>query len=41
LYGFKKAIEIALKLQKSTEILENPNYDFNQIGGVDTEFTHL
>jgi plasmid stabilization system protein ParE len=41
LYGFKKAIEIALELQKSTEILENRNYDFNQIGAVDTEFTHL
>ena len=41
MFGFKKAIEIALELQKSTEVLENPNYDFSQIGAVDTEFTHL
>jgi len=41
LYGFKKAIQIALELQKTTEILENLNYDFSQIGEVDTEFTHL
>lgn len=41
LYGFKKAIEIAFELQKSTELLENPSYDFSQIGSVDTEFMHL
>jgi len=41
LYGFKKAIEIAFELQKTTEILENPNYSFSQIGAVDTEFLHL
>ena len=40
-YGFKKAIEIATKLRKSTEILENPRYDFSKIGAVDLEFTHL
>jgi hypothetical protein len=41
LYGFKKAIEIAFELQKTTEVLENPNYDFSQIGAVDIEFAHL
>lgn len=41
LYGFEKAIEIALKIHKTTEILDNPNYDFSQIGAVDTEFLHL
>jgi hypothetical protein len=29
LYGFNKAILKALKLQKGTEILENPSYDFS------------
>lgn len=41
LYGFDKALQIALKLQKSTEILENPKYDFSEIGAIDSEFTHL
>ena len=41
LYGFDKAMQIALKLQKGTEILENPKYDFREIGSIDTEFTHL
>jgi len=41
LYGFEKAIQIALELQKSTEILENPTYDFIEIGAIDSEFTHL
>jgi plasmid stabilization system protein ParE len=41
LYGFKKAVQIALELQKNTEILENPDYDFIKIGETDTEFTHL
>jgi plasmid stabilization system protein ParE len=41
LYGFKKAVQIALELQKNTEILENPNYDFSEIGSIDTEFSHL
>lgn len=41
LYGFDKAIQIALKLQKGTEILENSKYDFSEIGSVDAEFAHL
>lgn len=41
LYGFKKAITIALAIKKSTEILENPDYDFSKIGSVDESFSHL
>lgn len=41
LYGFDKAKQIALELQKGTEILENSNYDFSKIGSVDNEFAHL
>jgi plasmid stabilization system protein ParE len=41
LYGFNKAIQIAVKLQKGTEILENPKYNFSEIGAVDLEFIHL
>jgi plasmid stabilization system protein ParE len=41
LYGFKKAISIALSIQKTTMILENSNYDFSEIGSVDTDFSHL
>jgi hypothetical protein len=41
LYGFEKAIQIALELQKSTEILENPSCDFSEIGAIDSEFTQL
>lgn len=41
LYGFKKAVQIAIKIQKGTEILENPKYDFSEIGQIDTEFIHL
>jgi len=41
LYGFKKAVQIALKLQKGTELLENPKYDFSQIGEIDIEFNHF
>lgn len=40
-YGFDKAIQIALKLQKGTEILENSKYDFSEIGSIDAEFAHL
>jgi plasmid stabilization system protein ParE len=39
LYGFKKAIEIALEIRKSTDILENTN--FSEIGSVDEDFIHL
>jgi plasmid stabilization system protein ParE len=41
LYGFDKAKQIALELQKGTEILENSNYDFSKIGSTDYEFVHL
>ena len=41
LYGFDKAIKIALEIQKTTEILENPANDFSEIGAIDTEFLHL
>lgn len=41
LYGFDKAVQIALKLQKGTEILENTKYNFSEIGAVDIEFIHL
>lgn len=41
LYGFNKAIKIAIKLQKGTEILENTKYNFNEIGAIDLEFIHL
>ena len=40
-FGFKKAIEIAISIRKSTEILENPDYEFTEIGQVDIEFSHL
>ncbi len=41
LHGFKKAIEIATKHRKATEILENPEFNFTEIGIVDIVFTHL
>jgi len=41
LYGTKKAKGIALKIRKSTDILENPNFDFSKIGTIDTSFSHL
>lgn len=41
IYGFSKAIEIAISLRKATEILENSDYEFTAIGQVDLEFSHL
>lgn len=41
LYGFDKAKQIALELQKNSEILENSNSDFSKIGSIDHEFVHL
>ncbi len=41
LYGFKKAIEIAKEIQKSTEILENSEFEFYEIGQIDDEFQHF
>ena len=39
LFGFKKAIEIALEIRQYTEILEAES--FNKIGSVDEYFLHL
>lgn len=39
--GKEKARELSENIQKSTEVLENPNYDFMSIGTVDIEFSHL
>ena len=39
LFGFSKAIEIALEIRKHTEILETE--EFNKIGSVDEDFAHL
>lgn len=41
LYGFNKAIEIALRIKKETEILENVNYNFSEIGSIDEVFFYL
>ncbi len=41
LFGFEKAIKIAINLRKSTELLENPEFEFSKIGQIDTEFLHL
>ncbi|WP_246022091.1 hypothetical protein [Flavobacterium cellulosilyticum] len=39
LYGFKKAIAIAIELRKNTEILETDNY--KEIGSIDEDFVDL
>jgi len=41
LYGFDKAIQMALKIKNQTEILENETYDFSKIGSIDEAFSHL
>lgn len=41
LYGKEKAKEIAYNIQKRTLILENPEYNFEQIGSIDESFSHL
>ncbi len=41
IYGIKKAKEIALRIQKRTEILESTEYNFSEIGAVDEDFVHL
>jgi plasmid stabilization system protein ParE len=41
LYGVSKAIEIALQIRKHTEILENPKYEFTEIGSIDETFFYL
>lgn len=39
LFGFPKAIQIALAIRKHTEILEND--DFKEIDSLDEDFSHL
>ena len=39
--GREKAIEIAHKIINAPRILENPEYDFQNIGTVDETFSHL
>lgn len=41
LYGAKKAGEIATKLRKCTEILEQEGVDTAKIGSIDESFLHL
>ncbi|MEC4005445.1 type II toxin-antitoxin system RelE/ParE family toxin [Flavobacterium sp. SUN052] len=41
LYGFEKAIEIALEIRKHTEVLESIDSDFSKIGSIDATFSHL
>ena len=37
----EKAKEISYKIQEKTLLLENPEYNFKQIGSVDEAFSHL
>lgn len=39
--GRKKALEIAHKLIDAPGILENPEYDFENMGSIDEVFNHL
>jgi len=39
--GKEKAIEIAHKIIDAPKILENPEYDFKNIGSIDDSFSHL
>ncbi len=39
--GKEKSREIAYNIRKSTEQLENPEYDFMSIGTIDDQFAHL
>lgn len=41
LYGAEKAEEITLNIRKHTEILKNPEYDFEKIDEIDEFFQHL
>lgn len=41
LYGKSIAEEITDNIFKRIEILENPRYDFSEIGVIDTDFLHL
>ena len=39
--GKEKALEIAHKIIDAPKILENPEYDFKNIGSIDESFSHL
>lgn len=39
--GEKKALEITHKIIDLPKILENPNYDFKNIGSIDESYSHL
>ena len=41
LYGSEKAIEIAINLRKSTDILESSEIDVSEYGQIDNAFIHL
>lgn len=41
LYGVPKSKEIINTLFEIMEILENPDFDFTKIGGIDNDFAHL
>jgi len=41
LYGNIKAGEITLDIRKHTEVLKNPEFDFEKAGGIDQFFQHL
>lgn len=41
LYGLEKAKQYTQQIYDATKILENPDYDFVNIGAVDDYFSHL
>ncbi|MGO3182491.1 MAG: type II toxin-antitoxin system RelE/ParE family toxin [Aequorivita sp.] len=41
IYDVEMAKEIAHKIRERTLILENPEYNFEQIGSIDESFSHL
>ena len=41
LYGVPKSKETINTIFKTIEILENPDFDFTEIGSVDEDFLHL
>lgn len=41
LYGKPRAQEINNAIFERLEILENPNFDFSEIGAIDEDFEHL
>ena len=41
LLGASKALNIAHTIIETPKILENPNFDFKNIGGIDDSFNHL